>query len=153
MAKNILSWLGVSREEAAEPEMAAVTTDEVPEILQAARNEIARLKKDAEWTENRYREDIAAFKAVIDQQGAEVKELTAKLAEAEQRANDESESAREKAIAMLSQVGQPPVDVSAAQGAVQTHNEEIREKYLRMKPGAERRAFRMEHEEILKTEG
>lgn len=152
MSNRFLSIFGLKGEDAeVAPQLQAVTPDEITAGVPVLQAEIEKLKRDRNWAEDRYREDILAYKGVIDNQATEIKALKAQAADLAQKLEDSENSAREKAIQMLSKVGHEPIDVSGTAGRdTQSHNEEIVAQYKEMPQGKERAEFRKKHDKILK---
>jgi uncharacterized protein involved in exopolysaccharide biosynthesis len=156
--RKLFSLLGIdnnserpTRESAVE--MIAGSPDEIAGVFETARQEIAKLKDDKAWTENRLREDIESLRADRLDLAQKVEDRDSQLVQLQKEVEAAKDSASDKAREMLRGAGHAPVadaniDPDAATGPL-GHDEKTWNDYQAMAAGADRLAFAEKNREAL----
>ena len=134
-------------------EMIAGSPDEIAGVFETARQEIAKLKDDKAWTENRLREDIESLRADRLDLAQKVEDRDSQLVQLQKEVEAAKDSASDKAREMLRGAGHAPVadaniDPDAATGPL-GHDEKPWTAYQAMPAGADRLAFAEKNREAL----
>ena len=155
--RKLFSLLGIDNTERptkeAAVEMIAGTPEQIAETFETARQEIAKLRDDKAWVENRLREDIESLRADRLELSQRVEERDLQLVQLQKDVEAAKESASDKAREMLRGAGHAPVadaniDPDAATGPL-GHDEKTWTDYKAMKPGADRIAFAEKNRDAL----
>ena len=156
--KRLFSLLGIdsnserpSKEAAVE--MISGSPDEIAGVFETARQEIAKLKDDKAWTENRLREDIESLRSDRLELSQKVEERDAQLVQLAKDVEAAKDSAADKAREMLRGAGHAPVadanvDPDAISGPL-GHDEKVFQEYENLSPGADRLAFAEKNKDAL----
>tara|TARA_R100000808_G_scaffold1821_4_gene7763 strand:- start:2632 stop:3105 length:474 start_codon:yes stop_codon:yes gene_type:complete len=134
-------------------EMIAGSPEQIAETFETARQEIAKLRDDKAWVENRLREDIESLRADRLELSQKVEEKDLQVVQLQKDVEAAKDSAADKAREMLRGAGHAPVadaniDPDAATGPL-GHDEKTWAEYKAMKPGAERLAFAEKNRDAL----
>ena len=133
--------------------MIAGSPEQIAETFETARQEIAKLRDDKAWVENRLREDIESLRADRLELSQKVEEKDLHIVQLQKDVEAAKDSAADKAREMLRGAGHAPVadaniDPDAATGPL-GHDEKTWAEYKAMKPGAERLAFAEKNRDAL----
>ena len=155
--RKLFSLLGIDNTERptkeAAVEMIAGTPEQIAETFETARQEIAKLRDDKAWVENRLREDIESLRADRLELSQRVEEKDLQIVQLQKDVDAAKDSAADKAREMLRGAGHAPVadaniDPDAATGPL-GHDEKTWSEYQAMKPGADRLAFAEKNRDAL----
>ena len=155
--RKLFSLLGIDNTERptqeAAVEMIAGTPEQIAETFETARQEIAKLRDDKAWVENRLREDIESLRADRLELSQKVEEKDLQIVQLQKDVDAAKDSAADKAREMLRGAGHAPVadaniDPDAATGPL-GHDEKTWAEYKAMKPGADRLAFAEKNRDAL----
>ena len=155
--RKLFSLLGIDNTERptqeAAVEMIAGTPEQIAETFETARQEIAKLRDDKAWVENRLREDIESLRSDRLELSQKVEEKDLQIVQLQKDVDAAKDSAADKAREMLRGAGHAPVadaniDPDAMTGPL-GHEEKIWEEYQNMPAGADRLAFAEKHRDIL----
>ncbi len=155
--RKLFSLLGIDNTERptqeAAVEMIAGSPEQIAETFETARQEIAKLRDDKAWVENRLREDIESLRADRLELSQKVEEKDLQVVQLQKDVEAAKDSAADKAREMLRGAGHAPVadaniDPDAATGPL-GHDEKTWAEYKAMKPGAERLAFAEKNRDAL----
>ncbi len=156
--KKLFSLLGITSEaetpnRAEAVEMIGANPEQIAEAFDAARQEIAKLRKDNAWVENRLREDIESLRKDRLDLTNKVDEKDRQIVALEKEVESAKDSAADQAREMLRGAGHTPVadanhDPDAVSGPLGT-DEKIFHDYQAMAPGADRLAFAEKNRESL----
>ena len=156
--KRLFSLLGIDdrterpTKEAA-VEMITGSPEQIAETFETARQEIAKLRTDSAWTENRLREDIESLRTDRLELSQKLEERDLQLVQLQKEVVAAKDSASDKAREMLRGAGHAPVadaniDPDAATGPL-GHDEKTWTDYKAMAPGADRLAFAEKNRDAL----
>ena len=155
--RKLFSLLGIDSAERptkeAAVEMIAGSPVQIADAFDAARQEIAKLKEDRTWIENRLREDIESLRKDRLELSQKVEDRDSEIVQLQKDVENAKDSAGETAREMLRGAGHAPVadaniDPDAMTGPL-GHEEKIWEEYQNMPAGADRLAFAEKHRDIL----
>ena len=156
--KRLFSLLGIDSNterptKAAAVEMIASSPDQIAEAFDSARQEIAKLKDDKAWVENRLREDIESLRADRLDLAQKVEDRDSQLTQLQKDVEAAKDSASDKAREMLRGAGHAPIadaniDPDAATGPL-GHDEKTWHDYKNMAGGADRLAFAEKNRDAL----
>ena len=147
--RKLFSLLGIDnptdtpRESAVE--LIAGSPEQIGEVIETARQEIAKLKEDKSWIENRLRDDIEQLRTDRLDLNQKVADREAEIVQLTKDVEAAKDSAGEKAREMLRGAGHTPVadaniDPDALTGPLGS-DEKVFHDYQNMKAGADRLAF------------
>ena len=133
--------------------MIAGSPEQIADAFDAARQEIAKLKEDRTWIENRLREDSESLRKDRLELSQKVEDRDSEIVQLQKDVENAKDSAGETAREMLRGAGHAPVadaniDPDAMTGPL-GHEEKIWEEYQNMPAGADRLAFAEKHRDIL----
>jgi hypothetical protein len=150
---NLIDWIK-GKKDASGDAVALVTSnpEQVGAAMEEGRREIEKLRQDAEWAANRFRDDLEEARKYTAQlettdiaKDAEISQLKTAVAVADK-------SADEKARDMVRRAGHAPVAISQdPAAAAPTGAAKILVDYRALTPGSERLKFATENRAALKT--
>ena len=153
LSMNLIDWIK-GKKDATGDAVALVTSnpEQVGAAMEEGRREIEKLRLDAEWSANRFRDDLEEgrkYTAQLETAGAakdaEIAQLKTDVAVADK-------SADEKARDMVRRAGHAPVAVTTDPAATETADvPKILTEYREFTPGAARLKFAQENRAALKA--
>ena len=156
--RKLFSLLGIENDRADTPRESAVeliagSPEQIAEVIETARQEIAKLREDKSWIENRLRDDIEQLRNDRLELNQKLTDRDSEIVQLSKDVEAAKDSAGEKAREMLRGAGHAPIaDANIDQEAITGplgSDEKIFFDYKNMEAGADRLAFSEKHKDAL----
>ena len=150
---NLIDWIKGKKDATGGDAVALVTSnpDQVGAAMEEGRREIVKLRQDAEWSANRFRDDLEEARKYTAQLETSAAAKDSEIAQLKTDVAVADQSADGRARDMVRRAGHAPVAISPDPTPAENDTTGILGKYRALTPGAERLKFATENRAALKT--